>query len=293
MPARGRRSAKPFTRRRSAAAFRLRPPVPRMNLSPNRGREDGAAVRPGPPGVVRLRPLLAGRQVLPGYGYGCPFGALRRAFRSPFRRLRRCSFFGGLLPKAFFGGPSFGYGAAFLCPAEQPGPAPSRLCLLSAPTPLRSAPSPSRPVPSPFRPRSCPVPVPVPVPALSRPVPSLPRPCPCPCPCPCPVPVPFLSRSCPVPVPSLSLSLSLPCPVPVLVPVPVPVPVPFLSRSCPVSVPFLSRSCPLSAPSPLRSVPFPSRSCLRPLFWRGAASSLFFGPRVEKPEKLFRFVISK
>ena len=50
---------------------------------------------------------------------------------------------------------------------------------------------------------------------------------------------------------------------------------------------------PLSAPSPLRSVPFPSRSCPRPLFWRGAASSLFFGPRVEKPEKLFRFVISK
>ena len=178
MPARGRRSAKPFTRRRSAAAFRLRPPVPRMNLSPNRGREDGAAVRPGPPGVVRLRPLLAGRQVLPGYGYGCPFGALRRAFRSPFRRLRRCSFIGGLLPKAFFGGPSFGYGAAFLCPAEQPGPAPSRLCLLSAPTPLRSDPSPLRP--------------------LS----ALPRPC--------PVPVPFLSRSCPVPVPFLSPLRSVP-----------------------------------------------------------------------------------
>ena len=108
MPARGRRSAKPFTRRRSAAAFRLRPPVPRMNLSPNRGREDGAAVRPGPPGVVRLRPLLAGRQDLPGYGYGCPFrrSVAHPAFRSPFRRLRRCSFFGGLLLKAFFGGPS-------------------------------------------------------------------------------------------------------------------------------------------------------------------------------------------
>ncbi len=67
-----------------------------------------------------------------------------------------------------------------------------------------------------------------------------------------------------------------------------------------VSVP--SPLCPLSALSPLRSVPsplrpvpvpFPSRSCPRPLFWRGAASSLFFGPRVEKPEKLFRFVISK
>ena len=112
MPARGRRSAKPFTRRRSAAAFRLRPPVPRMNLSPNRGREDGAAVRPGPPGVVRLRPLLAGRQDLPGYGYGCPFrrSVAHPAFRSPFRRLRRCSFFGGLLPKAFFGGPSRRHG---------------------------------------------------------------------------------------------------------------------------------------------------------------------------------------
>ena len=75
MPARGRRSAKPFTRRRSAAAFRLRPPVPRMNLSPNRGREDGAAVRPGPPGVVRLRPLLAGRQDLPGWGMAARSGA--------------------------------------------------------------------------------------------------------------------------------------------------------------------------------------------------------------------------
>ena len=200
MPARGRRSAKPFTRRRSAAAFRLRPPVPRMNLSPNRGREDGAAVRPGPPGVVRLRPLLAGRQVLPGYGYGCPFrrSVAHPAFRSPFRRhglptpFRR---------RPFFGGPSLRGGAAFFC-ARRNGPlcppplvsAPSRLCPLSSLPPLRSVPSPLRP---------------------------------------------------------------------------------------------------LSAPSPLRSVPFPSRSCPRPLFWRGAASSLFFGPRVEKPEKLFRFVISK
>ena len=217
MPARGRRSAKPFTRRRSAAAFRLRPPVPRMNLSPNRGREDGAAVRPGPPGVVRLRPLLAGRQVLPGYGYGCPFrrSVAHPAFRSPFRRhglptpFRRRPFIGVLLPKAFFGGPSrrhglptpfcrrsfFGGpslrgGAAFFC-GRRNGP----LCPpLSSLPPLRSVPSPL---------------------------------------------------------------------------------------------------CPLSALSPLRSVPFPSRSCPRPLFWRGAASSLFFGPRVEKPEKLFRFVISK
>ena len=216
MPARGRRSAKPFTRRRSAAAFRLRPPVPRMNLSPNRGREDGAAVRPGPPGVVRLRPLLAGRQVLPGYGYGCPFGALRRAFRSPFRRLRRCSFFGGLLPKAFFGGssrrhglptpfcrrsffggPSLRGGAAFFC-ARRNGPlcplsslpplvsAPSPLCPLSALSPLRSVPSPLCPlsalsplrsVPSPLRPLSAPSPL--------RSVPSPLR----------PVPVPFLSPS--------------------------------------------------------------------------------------------------
>ena len=70
------------------------------------------------------------------------------------------------------------------------------------------------------------------------------------------------------------------------------------SRLCPLSAlpPLVSAPSPLrplSALSPLRSVPFPSRSCPRPLFWRGAASSLFFGPRVEKPEKLFRFVISK
>ena len=63
--------------------------------------------------------------------------------------------------------------------------------------------------------------------------------------------------------------------------------------SLPPLVSAPSPLCPLSALSPLRSVPFPSRSCPRPLFWRGAASSLFFGPRVEKPEKLFRFVISK
>ena len=195
---------------------------------------------------------------------------------SPTSFYRR-PFIGGLLPKAFFGGPSFGYGAAFLCPAEQPGPAPSRLCLLSAPTPLRSDPSPLCPVPVPSRP----------VPSPSRPVPSRPRPCSCPvpvpslsrpCPCSCPVPVPSLPRPCPVPAPSLSR----PCPVPV--PVPVPFLSLFLSRSCPVPVPVpslslslsLSRSCPLSALSPLRSVPFPSRSCPRPLFWRGAASSLFF-----------------
>lgn len=162
MPARGRRSAKPFTRRRSAAAFRLRPPVPRMNLSPNRGREDGAAVRPGPPGVVRLRPLLAGRQVLPGYGYGCPFrrSVAHPAFRSPFRRHGLPTPF---CRRSFFGGPSLRGGAAFFC-ARRNGPlcpplvsaplsslpplvsAPFPLCPLSALPPLVSAPSPLCPL---------------------------------------------------------------------------------------------------------------------------------------------------
>ena len=217
MPARGRRSAKPFTRRRSAAAFRLRPPVPRMNLSPNRGREDGAAVRPGPPGVVRLRPLLAGRQDLPGYGYGCPFGALRRAFRSPFRRhglptpFRRRPFIGVLLSASFCRRPfsaarpgatvcrhlfadvlfsaarPFGAAPLFFVPDGTVRSAPpSRLCPLSSLPPLVSAPSPLRPlsslpplrsVPSPLRPLSAPSPL--------RSVPSPLR----------PVPVPFLSPS--------------------------------------------------------------------------------------------------
>mgnify|MGYP006982275290 CR=1 FL=1 len=183
MPARGRRSAKPFTRRRSAAAFRLRPPVPRMNLSPNRGREDGAAVRPGPPGVVRLRPLLAGRQVLPGYGYGCPFrrSVAHPAFRSPFRRhglptpFRRRPFIGVLLSASFCRRPfsaarpgatvcrhlfadvlfsaarPFGAAPLFLCPTERSAlsplvSAPSRLCPLSALPPLVSAPSPLCPL---------------------------------------------------------------------------------------------------------------------------------------------------
>ena len=181
MPARGRRSAKPFTRRRSAAAFRLRPPVPRMNLSPNRGREDGAAVRPGPPGVVRLRPLLAGRQVLPGYGYGCPFrrSVAHPAFRSPFRRhglptpFRRRPFIGVLLSASFCRRPfsaarpgatvcrhlfadvlfsaarPFGAAPLFLCPTER-----------SALSPLRSVPSPLRPLSAPSRSRPVPVPVP-------------------------------------------------------------------------------------------------------------------------------------
>ena len=200
MPARGRRSAKPFTRRRSAAAFRLRPPVPRMNLSPNRGREDGAAVRPGPPGVVRLRPLLAGRQDLPGWGMAArsaPCGG-RFAARS------------GAFADALFS-------------AARPGATVCRHLfadvLLSAARPFGAAP------------------------LFFVPDGTV--------------------RSAP-PLSSLPPLVSVPSPL-----------------------------CPLSAPSPLRSVPFPSRSCPRPLFWRGAASSLFFGPRVEKPEKLFRFVISK
>lgn len=222
MPARGRRSAKPFTRRRSAAAFRLRPPVPRMNLSPNRGREDGAAVRPGPPGVVRLRPLLAGRQVLPGYGYGCPFrrSVAHPAFRSPFRRhglptpFRRRPFIGVLLSAAFCRRPFS---------AARPGATVCRHLFADV---LFSAARPFGAAPLFFVPDGT-------------------------------------VRSAP-PLSSLPPLVSVPSPL-----------------------------CSLSAPSPLRSVPFPSRSCPRPLFGRGAASSLFFGPRVEKPEKLFRFVISK
>lgn len=161
MPARGRRSAKPFTRRRSAAAFRLRPPVPRMNLSPNRGREDGAAVRPGPPGVVRLRPLLAGRQVLPGWGMAArsaPCGG-RFAARSGATVCRHL-FADVLLSAAFYRRP-FAEGlfrrpvlwvrCRFFC-ARRNGPlcplsslpplvsAPSPLCPLSALSPLRSVP---------------------------------------------------------------------------------------------------------------------------------------------------------
>ena len=202
MPARGRRSAKPFTRRRSAAAFRLRPPVPRMNLSPNRGREDGAAVRPGPPGVVRLRPLLAGRQDLPGYGYGCPFrrSVAHPAFRSPFRRhglptpFRRRPFIGVLLSASFCRRPfsaarpgatvcrhlfadvlfsaarPFGAAPLFFVPDGTVRSAPP----LSSLPPLRSAPSrlcplsalsPLRSVPSPLRP--VPVPFPSPSPLLA------------------------------------------------------------------------------------------------------------------------------
>ena len=204
MPARGRRSAKPFTRRRSAAAFRLRPPVPRMNLSPNRGREDGAAVRPGPPGVVRLRPLLAGRQDLPGYGYGCPFrrSVAHPAFRSPFRRhglptpFRRRPFIGVLLSASFCRRPfsaarpgatvcrhlfadvlfsaarPFGAAPLFLCPTERSALPPSRLCPLSSLPPLVSAPSPLCPLSALSPLRSVPSPLrPLSAPSRSRPVP--------------------------------------------------------------------------------------------------------------------------
>ena len=229
MPARGRRSAKPFTRRRSAAAFRLRPPVPRMNLSPNRGREDGAAVRPGPPGVVRLRPLLAGRQDLPGWGMAARSGAqwhIRRFaarsgatvcrhlfadvllsasfYRRPFaeglfqRPVPAPRFADTFLPTFFFRRPvPSGRRRFFLCPTERSALPPSRLCPLSSLPPLVSAPS------------------------RLRPLSALPRPRPV------PVPVPFLSRSCPVPVPSPFCSY----PVPALVSALVPVPVPFLSPS--------------------------------------------------------------
>ena len=77
MPARGRRSAKPFTRRRSAAAFRLRPPVPRMNLFPEprpggrSGGEAGAARGCSAPAPSRRAAGLA------GVGYGCPFSGGR------------------------------------------------------------------------------------------------------------------------------------------------------------------------------------------------------------------------
>ena len=182
MPARGRRSAKPFTRRRSAAAFRLRPPVPRMNLSPNRGREDGAAVRPGPPGVVRLRPLLAGRQDLPGWGMaarsapcGGRFAARSGAFADalfsaarPGATVCRHLFADVLLSAArpFGAAPLFFVpdGTVRSAPPLSSLPplvsAPSRLRPLSALSPLRSVPSPLRPLSAPSRSRPVPVPVP-------------------------------------------------------------------------------------------------------------------------------------
>jgi hypothetical protein len=149
-----------------------------MNLFPEprpggrSGGEAGAARGCSAPAPSRRAAGLA------GVGYGCPFrrSVAHPAFRSPFRRLRRCSFFGGLLPKAFFGGPSrrhglptpfcrrsfFGGpslrgGAAFFC-ARRNGP----LCPLSSLPPLRSVPSPLRPLSAPSRSR----PVPVPVPSL-------------------------------------------------------------------------------------------------------------------------------
>ena len=196
MPARGRRSAKPFTRRRSAAAFRLRPPVPRMNLSPEprpggrSGGEAGAARGCSAPAPSRRAAGFAGvwvwmpvRRPAAGVSQPVPAPSPMLFFRRPFA-------------EGLFRRPVLWVRCRFFVPGGTARSAP-----LSSLPPLVSAPS----------------------------------------------------RLCPL--------SSLP---------------PF--RSAP------SRLCPLSAPS---------RSRPRPLFWRGAASSLFFGPRVEKPEKLFRFVISK
>ena len=211
-------------------------------------------MRPGPPGVVRLRPLLAGRQVLPGWGMDARSGAqwhIRRFAARSGATVCRHLFADVLLSASFCRRP---FSAArplgtvpLFCARRN---SPDQLLLVSVSSPLRPR---SVSVPSPFLSRSSPRPCPVPVPFLSRscpvPVPFLSRSCPVPVPsrpCPVPVPVPFLSRSCPVPVPSLSLSLSLslsrscPCPCPC---------------PCPVPVPFLS---PLrSVPSPLRPVPVP------------------------------------
>ena len=273
MPARGRRSAKPFTRRRSAAAFRLRPPVPRMNLSPNRGREDGAAVRPGPPGVVRLRPLLAGRQVLPGWGMAArsaPCGG-RFAARSGATVCRHlfadvllsASFYRRPFAEGLFRRPVLWVRCRFFVPGGT-----ARTSSFSSLSPLRSDPSPlrplsalprPRPVPSPLRPR--PVPVTSPFRPRSVPVPSPFRPRSCPVPV--PVPVPALPRPCPVPAPSLPRSLSL-----------------SLSRSCPLSVLFLScprpRLRPRSRPRPV-PVPVPS--------FGGAPLRRFFSVRGLKNRK--------
>ena len=207
MPARGRRSAKPFTRRRSAAAFRLRPPVPRMNLFPEprpggrSGGEAGAARGCSAPAPSRRTAGLA------GVGYGCPFGALRRAFRSPFRRhglptpFRRRPFIGVLLSAAFCRRPfsaarpgatvcrhlfadvlfsaarPFGAAPLFFVPdgtVRSAPPLSSLPPLVSAPSPLcpLSSLSPLRSVPSPLCPLSAPSPLrSVPFPSRSRPVP--------------------------------------------------------------------------------------------------------------------------
>ena len=163
-------------------------------------------MRPGPPGVVRLRPLLAGRQVLPGYGYGCPFrrSVAHPAFRSPFRRhglptpFRRRPFIGVLLSAAFCRRPfsaarpgatvcrhlfadvlfsaarPFGAAPLFFVPDGTVRSAPPLSSLppfVSAPSRLcpLSALSPLRSVPSPLRLLSAPSrsrPVPVPVPSF-------------------------------------------------------------------------------------------------------------------------------
>ena len=165
-------------------------------------------MRPGPPGVVRLRPLLAGRQDLPGWGMAArsaPCGG-RFAARSGATVCRHL--FADVLLSASFCRRPFS--------AARPGATVCRHLFADV---LFSA---------------------------ARPLGTVPL---------------FCAR-----------------------------------RNSPDQLLLVSVSSPLrplSAPTPLRSAPSPSRPCPRPLFWRGAASSLFFGPRVEKPEKLFRFVISK
>ena len=220
-------------------------------------------MRPGPPGVVRLRPLLAGRQDLPGWGMaarsapcGGRFAARSGAFadalfsaafcRRPFSAARPGAtvcrhLFADVL---FSAARPFGAAPLFFVPDGTVRSAPP----LSSLPPLVSAPSPLRPLSALPRPR--------------------------------PVPSPFLSRSCPVPVPFQSPSLPRPCPVPApSLPRPCPVPAPSLPRSCPVPVPFLSRSCPLSAPSRSRPVPVPVPS------FGGAPLRRFFSVRGLKNRK--------
>ena len=214
MPARGRRSAKPFTRRRSAAAFRLRPPVPRMNLFPEprpggrSGGEAGAARGCSAPAPSRRAAGFAGVWVwmpvpaLSGTsGVSQPVPAPRFAdtfsptsfYRRPFaeglfrRPVPAPRFADTFLPTFFFRRPvPSGRRRFFLCPTERSALPPSRLCPLSSLPPLVSAPSRLCPLSalSPFR--SAPFPL-CPLSALPplRSVPSPLR----------PVPVPFLSPS--------------------------------------------------------------------------------------------------
>lgn len=167
MPARGRRSAKPFTRRRSAAAFRLRPPVPRMNLFPEprpggrSGGEAGAARGCSAPAPSRRAAGLAGVWVwMPvpalsgtsGVSQPVPAPSPMLFFRRPFaeglfrRPVPAPRFADTFLPTFFFRRPvPSGRRRFFLCPTER-----SALPPLSSLPPLVSAPSPLCPVPVPF-----------------------------------------------------------------------------------------------------------------------------------------------